>query len=219
MSTTTSNTIEFGFWFYPPKSKLAPGSNRLDIVLRETPSGSFFHAQWVQFTARTPHNTLGTIRIHHPWVFEDSYQVLPGFFEIYNEKDEKVEAFTLGGNLKVEQHVNSTLCTLESPAPIFKLNSPEPVLELFIEEIEITLAEQRAALLNESLNYEERILHIEPMVLYQSTLNALIEKFDRSHHKENSQILYLTNFLHAEKRRLEDEGLWQSYLPALENLL
>lgn len=219
MSTGASNTIEFGYWFYPPKSKNAPGGNRLDIVLRETQTGRFFHAQYVRLCVRASRNAFEMIRIHHPWAFGDQYQALPGFVEIYNEKEEKVEAYTLGGNLKVQQYANSTLCTLESPAPIVELNNIEPPLELFIEEIEILLAERRAALLNEALDYEERILLTEPMELYLSVLNAMLEKFDHSQHKDNAQILQFINFLHTEKRRLTKEGLIPLYVPTLENLL
>jgi hypothetical protein len=211
--------MEFGYWFYASKSKNAPGGNRLDIILRETSTEQFFTPQRIRLCVETEENMIEMIHIHHPWLFEKTYQVLPGFIGMYNEKDEEVCAYTLGGTLKVEQHVKSTLCILESPAPIMKYNDGNPVLELFIDEIEILLAEQKAEMSKKSINYEERFLLTDPMELYLSILNALIDNFDHSHHKENSQIIQFTLFLHAERRRLKNEGLFPLFIPSLDNLL
>lgn len=46
-----------------------------------------------------------------------------------------------------------------------------------------------------------------------------IDKFDHSHHKEDPQLLQLIQFLNAEKRRLQYEGLLPILIPSLEDLL
>jgi len=106
-----------------------------------------------------------------------------------------------------------------SPAPILEITSNEAVEDLFIEELQITLAERKAALLNETNDYDARIINAPPIQLYAAMLNALIDKFDHSHHKEDPQLLELIHFLHAEKRRLQDEDLLPLFIPSLEEIL
>jgi hypothetical protein len=212
-------TLEFGYWFSPSESKGAPGGNRLEIVLPESPSGEYFTPISVHLSVKSRQGFTEKLKITHPWSFGKSYQLIPGVIEIIAVDDKKVEAFTLGGDLEVEIQGTLTACIVTSPAPIFEITTIGLVENLFIEELEITLAERRAALLNDSLDYDARIINIPPLELYAAILNAMIDKFDHSHHKEDLQLLELINLLHSEKRRLQDEGLKPLLTPPLEELL
>ena len=125
----------------------------------------------------------------------------------------------MGGSLEIETQDTWTACILTSPAPILEITSNEAVEEIFIEELEILLAERKAALLYETNDFDARIINAHPLELYTSMLNALIDKFDHNHHKEYPQVLELINFLHDEKRRLQDESLLPLFTPSLEELL
>jgi hypothetical protein len=219
MRTQNPITLEFGYWFSPPKSKGVPGGNRLEIVLPESPIGEFITPKSVHVSVKSRQGFPEKLKIIHPWSFGRTYQLLPGVIEIIPTDGEKVEAFTLGGDLEIETQDTMTTCILTSPAPILEIPSNEAVEDLFIEELQITLAERKAALLNEANDYDARIINAPPMQLYAAMLNALIDKFDHSYHKEDPQLLELIHFLHAEKRRLQDEDLLPLFVPSLEELL
>jgi hypothetical protein len=219
MTTQNPKTLEFGYWFSPPESKGAPDGNRLEIILLESPGGEYFTPRSVHLSVKSRQAFPEKLKINHPWSFGKTYQLLPGIIEIIAADGEKVEAFTLGGGLEIKTQDTLTACILTSTAPILEITSNGTVEDLFIEELEIILAERKAALLNESLDYDARIINIPPLELYVAMLNDLIDKFDQSHHKEDPQLLELIHFLHAEKRRLQDEGLLPLSTPSLEELL
>lgn len=219
MTKLNRKSLEFGYWFFSPESKHAPGGNHLEIALPESPIGEYYSPQTIRLSIKSTQGFPENLKITHPWPFGKTYQVIAGVIEIKVISGEKVEAFTLGGSLEIETQETLTSCILTSPAPILEITSNGTVRDLFIEELEIILAERRAALLNASLDYDARITDAPPLELYVAILNVLIEKFDHSHHKEDTQILELVNFLHAEKRRLQDEGLLPPLIPALEKLL
>ena len=219
MTTQNPKTLELGYWFSPPESKGAPGGNRLEISLPESPIGEFFTPISVHLSVKSRQDFPEKLKIIHPWTFGQNYQLLPGVIEIIPTDGEKVEAFTLGGDLEIEMRDTMTTCIVTSPAPILEITSNGTIEDLFIEELQILLAERRAVLLNEANDYDDRIIDAPPMELYAAMLNALIDKFDHSHHKEDPQLLELIHFLHAEKRRLQDEDLLPMVAPSLEELL
>jgi hypothetical protein len=191
----------------------------LEIVLPESPAGEYFTPRSVHLSVKSRQGFPEKLKITHPWSFGKIYQLLPGVIEIIAADGEKVEAFTLGGSLEIETQDTLTACILTSPAPILEITSNGKVEDLYIEELEIILAERRAVLLNESRDYDARIIKAPPLELYAAILNTLIDKFDHSHHKQDPQLLELIQFLHAEKRRLQDDGLLPMFTPSLEDLL
>ena len=108
----------------------------------------------------------------------------------------------------------------ESPIPILVIIDARPVEALFVDEIKIMLAERRAERLTEPNSYEKRLINADPLELYISLMNALIEKMEHSQHKDNSPIMKLRNFIHSEIKRLRDESFRPSYMPRpIEDIL
>jgi len=209
---------EYGYWYYPPQSERAPAGNRLDIILFENPTGQHFDPQYVSLPVKTD-RVIETVHFHHPWGFADTYPVCAGLVEMVDWGDKKEEAFTFGGRFSLSVHEGWTRGTLESTAPIFAVSEADPVKRLWIDEVEILLAERRAAFAEDPREFERRLAEVEPFALYIACLNALIQKFEPLQHLQEPQILQLLHFLQTEKRRLAEEGLLPLALSVLEDVL
>ncbi|MGD9091836.1 MAG: hypothetical protein PVF74_03235 [Anaerolineales bacterium] len=214
-----SPAIELGYWFHPSDWGYAPGGNRLDIVIKESESGIQFTPQIIHIPVKSKHDAIESLVIGHPWKFANDYRACAGLVEILDQKDEKIEAFTFGGRLVIEEYQGLTMCILTSSAPILEISSATTNLMMLIEEIEILFAERSAAMLSDPHAFERNLVSADPMELYLACLDSLIGKFEHFSHKENPRILRFLNFLHAEKSRLKKEGLLKLYVPSLEEIL
>ena len=239
MSTSIDKAIQYGFWFSPsetfqayhgdnlkqldslhPQPRIhAPGGNRLDVVLHETPNKAEFGTQKVDLPVKSGGKFIENIKITHPWNYQQKYQVCAGLVAIITDRGEVTEAISLGGNLSIEPREGYTICTLESPAPILVITGAKPIEKLFVDEIEILLAGRKAAWLDDPNAYDQRLINADPMELYTAILNSMIEKFEHSHHKDNLQISELLNFLHDERQRLREEELVPLNVARLDTIL
>jgi hypothetical protein len=215
----TSKQQKLGYWFHLPESTRAPGGNRLEITLNETPTKEHFDPIKVNLNVKSDSGRIEHIKITHPWLFKQAYRAITGLIEIIDWKGSKEEAFIFGGTLTIESHETSTTCTLQSSAPILEISAAGPTLMMFIEEFEIMLAERSAALLPDHHTFEAHLMDADPFRLYLACLNGLIEKFDQIHHQEDHPIFEFRNFLHEEHKRLAEEGLIPFLVPTLEEIL
>ena len=210
---------KLGYWFAPPESSHAPGGSRLDIFINEKPTEHHFDPEKLHMWVMAKEKPTELLTIRHPWDFTPTYQALAGTIEVIDRYGKKEEAYTFGGSLKIESQKTFTVCTLESSAPILEISSADQIPMLFIEEIEILLAERRAELLSKPHTYEKHLINADPFTLYLACLNALIDKFEHAHRKDGLHINEFLNFLHVEGKRLKDKGLTPRHVPALEEIL
>ena len=216
MITQTENTL--GYWFYPPDSHHAPGGNGLDIIIKEIPTDQHFDPLLVYLPIKS-RGGIETLKIQHPWLFGKTYQTCTGLVEMIDRKGRKEEAFTFGGDLTIHSKDKFTLLILASPAPIIDISAADQTKMLFVEEVEILLAERRAALLANKNTYESHLADVNPLKLYVSCVHNLIEKFEQMDHKEDPEIMVFLNFIHAEFKRLKDEELAPLFIPSIEDIL
>lgn len=219
MSTINSETLEFGYWFFPPASKQAPGGNRLEVILSETPIWGNVSPKSISLTVKSRQGSAETLKITHPWRFKHSYELLTGLIELHAIDGSKVEAFTLGGSLEIYTNNALTTCIIKSPAPIVEITMNGTIHDLFIDELEIVLARHRAAHLYDPPEDGSGVITASPLELYAAILNDMLERFDQSHHKDDTQVQELINFLHVEVRRLQAEGQLPQYIHPVDELI
>jgi hypothetical protein len=219
---TPSNTLQepmLGYRFEHPESSHAPGGSRFEVYLNENPTETPFDAERLHLHVKSKNSTIESLMVRHPWFFEQKYQVLAGSIELTDRHGEEVEAFTFGGIIKIESLDKVTICILESPAPILKISLDNPILMIFIEEIEILLAERSAALLSKPHEYEKHLINADPFKLYLACLNTLIDKYEHLHYNEGLYIIEFLNFLHGIRNHVKDPGLSPHLVPLLEEIL
>jgi hypothetical protein len=217
---TINNSQEqkLGYRFSPPESNHAPGGSRLEVLFNDSPTEHHFDPEKLHLNVKSKTGVSESLTIRHPWVYGHTYQALAGSIELTDRFGRKVEAFTFGGSLKIESQDTLTVCILESPAPILKMSLEDPILMMFIEEIEILFAKQRAALLSKPYIYEKKLVKADPFNLYQASLNTLIDEFEHLHHKGDSHVNEFLNFLHSERKRIKGEETSSHLIPAWEDI-
>lgn len=210
---------KLGYWFSPPDSKQAPGGNRLEVIIEANPSLKHFDPKKISLKVKSEDGFLEHINIVHPWYFETSYQALTGLVEIVDRKGKKEEAFIFGGNLIIEAEETSTTCRLSSSAPILQVSRVGSQHMMFIEEVEILLAERSASLLGEHRSYEIHLATADPFQLYLACLQSLIEKFDSLKRVPEPRIQDFIAFLHGDRKRLEEDGSLTGQALTLDKIL
>ncbi len=201
-----------GYTFHPPLEAHPIGYSQLDVVIRPTPTGEHLDPESFACHIAADDRTM-RLQVIHPWTQETTYRVSLGEIDIEGMRHEHVTAFTFGGTLRVDSYAQRTLCQIVSPAPLLEHARQTSTLpEQLIEEVQILMAERRAAHLDDDA-FELKLAAADPLQLYHACLGALEEKFahfpatDEGHR-------HFKQFLLDATRSLKDAGI-----PALSDLL
>ena len=217
MAKKSESTLpKIGYLYHYPQINHPTDNFRLDIFISSIPTEQHFDVKRAHFFVKPLEGETEYLTITHPWDFEKTARICAGVVVMEDRKGKKEEAFTFGGNLKIESRDLQTVCILVSPAPILEISGATSMNRLFIDELEILLAERRAAYLNHH-EYETQLCKIDPFELYQACLNELILKFEQFPHKDE-KYLQLLMFLHSQKFRLVAAGLSRDSTPKLEHI-
>ncbi|NOQ40202.1 MAG: hypothetical protein GQ562_07760 [Anaerolineales bacterium] len=211
-----STLPKIGYLYHYPQLDHPTDKFRLDIFISSIPSEHHCDVLRAHFVVRTPEGTMDRFKVTQPWNHEKTARVCAGVVIMEDRKGKKEEAFTFGGQLRIESQDLQTVCILVSPAPILEISGATPLNELFIDELEILLAEHRAAYPNHH-EYETQLSKTDPFELYLACLKELIRKFEQFPHKDGIY-LQLLMFLHSQKYRLDAAGLSRDSDPKLENI-
>lgn len=218
-STPLPGDPQLGYIFYPSKRPDEPGHPRLDIILRETPTGLHFDPSKVLLHTVSQAGEVHSSAIDHPWDGLGEYKVLAGRVVIQDHVGKSHQAFTFGADLNIQTDDEQTLCVLSSEAPIYSLEPENRIVNLFVQEVEILLAERRAAWGDNVDGFERRLASIRPLSLYSACLGALRQRFQHYPHSEEELIQRLTRFLHTESQALHSGSYPSFQAPPLAELL
>ena len=207
---------KIGFLYHYPTLDHPTDKFRLDIFVSSIPTEKHFDVLRVYLLAKNPNGDLEQMKITHPWHYGNSFRVCAGKVILEDRYGKKEEAFCFGGQLSINVKDKLTECVLVSPVPILEITENNPSQVMFIQELEIILAEYRADNLD-SHDFELHLCNVDPLNLYLACLNELIEKFKHMPNKDENYLRFLS-YLHKEEYRLEAAGLIKSNSPGLETL-
>ena len=145
-----------------------------------------------------------------------------GHVFIYDRKGKKVDAFTFGCSVKIQTDKEKTNATFESPVSIFEVTPVNPVIDLFVDEVEILLAMRRAAWLKQNPHlhaYEERLCQVKPTDLYIACLQGVEERLTRISNGSSELGLHLRTAIRAELHWLKETGIWLGDRKRLEDVI
>jgi hypothetical protein len=168
----TTQPYDLGYTFYPPRHHHDPGHPRLDITLRASPTELHFDPEKVELHIVSPTERIENLSVTHPWTGIRDFQVYPGRIVLRDRVDKTAKAFTFGGRLEIHPEDKQTVCTIQSNAPILSLTIDRSLAVMLAEEVEIMLAERRAAWANDISSFEDRLKSIDPSTFYLATLNT-----------------------------------------------
>lgn len=207
---------KIGYVYYYPNINEPPNIFRLDIFISSIPTEQHFDVLRCHVFVKTLRGEMERLTIGHPWVYEKVEDVCAGVVIMEDRKGKKEEAFTFGGKLEIVEQETLTVCILKSSAPILEISGATPIHRLFIEELEIILAERQAAYPNHR-DYETRLCEVEPFELYRACLKEMTNKFEDFPHKDEKYFQLLI-YLHSQEHRLREAGLTNTLAPTLDEV-
>ncbi|MBK8989346.1 MAG: hypothetical protein IPM39_25345 [Chloroflexi bacterium] len=211
MTTNTRTNVPLGYIFHPGPSHF--GSAGFDAILTTKPTQQHFDPDYLHVTAGAARGTQ-RLEIHHPWRLADHYAVCAGRILLSDRFKKCVEVFTFGGQLTIVTSEEQTLCTFASAAPFLDLVTSHSVTTLFTNEVEILLAQRRAARnLHVSGEFDAILLRLDPLLLYVSCLAEIRQKFKLYPAHDDQVVQRFKYRIEQEIGRLQQEGLWPAHIP------
>lgn len=205
VSSTSSQLLDLGFIFYPPKKADSPGHPQLDIILREKPTGRHIDPEQILVSTISKFTGIETIKISHPWTGEKQQNICAGRIIVFDFNGKQIEAFTFGGTLSIDSSTDITLCKITSPAPILDIKTETSVGAILAYEVQIVLAEKQATLSDNPGQFEQWLIATDPVTLYNWVVRTLQEKFKERPTLESSTPPNFLTFINT----IVDNGLIQ----------
>ena len=207
---------EIGYLFHYPKIDKRKDPFQLDVFISSTPTEKHFDVYRLRIIAKDPHGKIENYSIVHPWHYSKEAAVCAGLVILEDRTGAREEAFTFGGTLTIKVQDLQTDCSLSSPAPILEISHASSSDKLFIEEVELLLAEYRVKF-TAPLAFEEKLFEIDPFDLYIACLYRIIDKFENFPKKDEMYERLLWK-LHTQLHRLDAVGMIKNIYPTLEKL-
>jgi hypothetical protein len=221
-SPSNLSEADLGYRFCPKSDPESIGHPCLEVHISSTPSLRHFDPTSLHlrvFTLEDKHQAsrIEQLEVHHPWTYEDSYQVAPGMLIISDRKKKKVEALTFGGMLQIDTGEEETLCVIKSQAPIIPIDAATEPVQKLVEEVEILFAERRAYWLQRAgkKEFEKRLVKLSPPVLYAACLEEFINQHQHTNYQDLPEIHDFYQLVSCEKRHLMERGEWPEAVPSI----
>ena len=208
---------KIGYLFHHPNISHPVDKFRLDIFITSESTEMHFDVLRATFPIFTPQNTVSTLKVSDPWKYEDYDCVCPGRVIMEDRRGKKEEAFSFGGDLQITSKESHTVCSLVSQAPILYITGGMKMDELFVEEVEILLAEQRAKFADHQV-FKNQFCQTDPLELYTACLRGLREKIEGFKHKKE-HYHDLLGYLDTQEHRLAAVGLLKETPLTFEDLV
>ena len=197
------------------------GNATLTVNFRPKPTEEHYDPERMHVPGVTLTGDVRRLTVQHPWHDRSDWHIAPGAIDIIDRKQKVVEAFSFGGTLHVENGAQSTTCTLQSPAPLFEVNTAihtgaVDAVSIFVEEVEMLFARARAGWHGNDAGFMRTLATLDPELLYASCRQAV-----RAHLKAQPEHLRLTRYrgtLHL-LRLMEVEDPVPSYVTPLAEML
>ena len=206
---------DLGYVFYAYEALEHPGHPRMDVIIRKTPTFRHFDPKRACFLVVSHHaGRLEQVHVEHPWTQGNRYRVCAGRIYLSDRTGKRVEAFSLGGELRIGSDREHTVCILQSSAPIFALCTTHDLPMWITAEVEIILARQKAHCdPRHPHEFEEHLASVDPVLLYASCLQAIQDRPDHGYRNEDDLEHQGEHFVRSEIQRLQENNAWPSLLP------
>ncbi len=217
----THPSLAFGYDFAPACPADHPCHRTLTVVLRPAPTERHYDPERAEWPVVSRDGDLETLTLYHPWPESGAYRVAAGRVILADRKGKVVEAFSFGGALRVEAVAEHVIARLESPAPILPLLTPGSAAVLLANQVEILLAQRRAAWDSRGKPqlFEGRLAAADPHLLYVACLAHLHAELRGTHAPFADPEQKLSHLVRTAAREIKDAGHWPASASVLEELL
>lgn len=217
-------TAKTGYHFYPSHYSPAIGHDKLEVVLAPAPTERVFDCAGFHLRVlEADHDAPTTISIvHNNEIAERRYRVALGRFWLYDFTGHSLEGFSFGGKLIVVHNNDRTVCSFESEAPIFELETDTIDVErVFVDEVEAIAGVLRAEWRDSSdVEWLASLAAIKPSTLFVSCLVTvqayLNDVSSNGTYAGDSQ--RLKSWIRRTIHTLQDAGEWPEHTLTLAEL-
>src|SRR5262245_51200600 len=105
---------ELGYYFYPSDYLQTLGPSQLGVNLYAEPTEEHFDPERAIFLVVDATEDVKPLTFVHPWQGAERFRVCAGRIMIMDRREKVVEAFSLGGALRVTVQSDHTHCVLTS---------------------------------------------------------------------------------------------------------
>ena len=213
-----------GYRFIPARFPKSIGHPVLEINILCAPSEQHFDPKIVQIPIFTSINSarphqIEQLRLYHPWVYQHEYRLAPGLITLSDRKDKTVKMFTFGGSVTIDSDENCTTCLIQSDAPIIEVPPAKQAVMRFVEEVEIILAERRAAWAEDLTVFEARLEEVPVSLLYAVFLKELAEEFDEEQESGSMVGRDFIDIVEGERDHMKSIGRWPEDIPSVSDII
>ena len=212
---------ELGFIFIPFKERESIGFKELIINIAEIPSGKHFDPVAIDFFAATKDQTaVEEFTVFHPYSNNMKMDIVAGKIDMKDKKGKREEAFSFGGSLHILSQSENTQCRLVSNAPILPLNPRNTPVHNLLDEIQILMAERKAAWIQEGEEaFEKKLINIDPLQLCVVCLNTILKEFSDPELQSLGTNRILVDLIRKEINYLKESGMWPAEIPSIVEIL
>ncbi|GIK55310.1 MAG: hypothetical protein HND44_12845 [Chloroflexi bacterium] len=213
-----SHEPDLGYVFYPATAENNFGSTRFDVILSEHPTRRHYDPENVQVTiARQTHVDAIHLNYTAP---PAQFRVCPGRIVLTDRVHKQVSAFCFGGDLRIIHQPPDAICVFQSPVSILDITTYHSAHMLFANEVEILIAERRAAWdPHHPHQFEQHLAQVDPTLLYAACLDTLATKFAAMPHSNDPARRQFVHLLQKEIKSWQQNGRWPLAIPKLTELL
>ncbi|MBN1266415.1 MAG: hypothetical protein JXA25_13035 [Anaerolineales bacterium] len=221
MDKSLNQDNKLGYIFIPFEKRDSIGFKELIINISENPTGDHFDPVEVHvFAAVNDHTAVEEHTFFHPYRSIGHHTIAPGIIIIQDRKGKREEAFSFGGTLSILTQTDLTQCHLVSTAPILPANHRHTVIRTLLDEIQIVMAERRAAWMNAGEEaFEKKLLEVDPLVLCAVFLSSILKEFSDVELQSLGPNRMLLDTIREEIRNLKENGKWPAEIPSIEEIL
>lgn len=208
-----------GYIFHESDS-IPEGYYQLDVILSDEPSGRYFDAYRVTLPRADDHR-VSLEQVEHPWRGPEIVRVGPGRVRLLAHNGEVDEAFTFGGTAGFTVASDSTVCRLNSDAPLYH-HGDDPRLASFhlVDELEALMARQQARYAGRPADFAERLNEANPRLLFHACLAELGDRLKANRGlTEDPALRRVSELIGRTRSRLESAGEWLEVPPRLDDIL
>jgi hypothetical protein len=218
------SSLYSGYYFYPSKYSPPLGHPQVDVYLMSEPSERFFDAHKVIFPAAES-DGFRELTITHPWedwMGSEVERICAGRFKLIDSNKVSHYGFSLGGNLRIQNLDAYTLCSMSSSAPIFNLimDGNQSAEDLLVNEIEVLIAERKAAWGTNEAGFAKRMSEIEPLTFFLAALVTLEGEIQEIPLETREHGFHgISEIIRETVTIMKEAGDWPLDIPAISNLI
>lgn len=208
-----------GYLLLPKVHPDCLGYGGLIVCIRENPTSDRHNPRAMHlWTAdRSSDPSLETLTFKN--YFRETKKIIPGRVVLFDDRGEKTEFFSFGGQLESISIPDAVVYKAISQAPILELYEPRETIEDQLAfETEGLLAKQGVSSDFSSKDVMRQLAQIDPMTFYQACLQSILIHYQHSQELRDSFSELYYSIL-KEQRQLIESSQWQPVPDTLKELL